>query len=108
MAEIVDFRKLARKAARERRSTCDHAWVRRRSGVEKCGACGDQFPCKQPTCFHVDCWVRRLNLGLVEFYPIEYAVPSMRIGDGEIYDTTDDDPLEWVLPTADTKVEDVS
>jgi hypothetical protein len=58
----------------------------------------------------VDCWVRRLNLGIVKHYPLEWAQPSMRISDGKggfVYDTFDDDPAEWTLPTSETKVEDV-
>jgi hypothetical protein len=54
--------------------------------------------------------VRRLNLGVVKHYPIDWAMPSMRIEDGNggfVFDTFDDDPAEWTLPTRHTKVEDV-
>jgi len=108
--KIVNLTRMARKAARALRTSCKHTWVKKRSGVERCSDCGDQFPCRK-NCWHVDCWVRRLNLGWVEHYPIEWANRSMRISDGKggyVYDTLDDDPAEWTLPTRDTKVEDVS
>lgn len=109
--KIVNLAKLARQASRVLRTSCTHNWVRRRNGVERCAACGDQFPCRKPKCWHVDCWVRRLNLGMIEHYPIRWAMPGLRIADdkgGYVYDTFDDDPTEWTLPTRDTKVEDVT
>lgn len=108
--KIIDFTKLARQAASANR--CGHAqheYKKRRNGTEKCVRCGDQFPCSK-NCWHVDCWTQRLHLGLVSVYPTEWAVASMTIThkDGTVvYDTTDDDPANWILPTGAETWEDV-
>lgn len=112
MGEIKDLTKLARRALRGKRAHCRHNYQRPdRKGVEHCDKCDDTFPCRsQSDCFHVDCWTRRLELGIVKTYPIDKAVRGMTISDGRggyVYDTTSDDPVDWTLPDSTTRVEDV-
>jgi hypothetical protein len=107
MNEVLDLTQLGR---RRRCSNDSHTWKRRRDGTERCTTCNDRFPCSNTErCYHVDCWIRRLQLGIVRHYPIANAVRGMVIMNGPrvIMDTEPEDPLDWTMPDKNTKLEDV-
>jgi len=87
------------RSVRERREACMHTWSRRRSGVERCAGCGDQFPCKR-RCYHVDCITRRLELKIIPTFPSDFPLSMMIMNGPRVtLDTTPDDPIDWVIPT---------
>jgi hypothetical protein len=110
LEDVRDLTKLVTRK-RHRCSNTEHLWKRKRGGVEKCELCGDRIPCKNDEhCWHIECWVRRLNMGLVKHYPISRVIRGLVITNGVriVFDATADDPLDWTLPTKETRVEDVT
>lgn len=115
--EIVDFRKLARAAAKARRSGCVHEWVKRKSGFERCSNCGDHYPCKSLTCEHLDCIEDGIALGLRKGFPRSFSFDVTSLNKGHTNPADDcagctfdmenhywllvdtDQPAErWILP----------
>jgi hypothetical protein len=96
--EPVDLAKLAR---RRRRAAHRHNWLLGKRGMESCASCPETFPCRQP-CSHVDCIIRRAEIGLrvdVDFGDLPAGIKVTNPETGKIeFDTTDDDPVEWVVP----------
>jgi hypothetical protein len=104
----LDLSRIGRSAAARRRTQarrCEHTWKAKRSGVERCTSCGDFYPCNR-LCDHFDCNGRRMQLGLITEWPRDAdGRPAggygLQVLDGPVIllDTTDDDELEWTLPT---------
>jgi hypothetical protein len=98
----VDFTKKLREHRRRRTAACRHPVVSSdRKGFDVCISCGDSFPCRV-ACGHVDCLIRRQEMGALIVVPETMIPQGVRVIDTEtgrvLFDTSDEDPLEWYVP----------
>lgn len=94
---IVDLSAQVR--AKRRRCLHERTVSSRRGRVQTCVECGDRTPCHG--CLHLDCVEARIAMGSREVMTRRPA--SVRVIDTAtgalVFDLTDDDPVEWVLPS---------